>query len=143
MPTIAVIGATGQQGSGVVSALLASTDYAVRAISSNPSSEKAQAFLNTHKQAAHLGRLTIVHGDLAKPETIRDALHGTYGVFFASPFIPDGREDAENSEETKQGKGVVDAAKVRLVPSFSYLETDSSKDRLSAATTSSTRGSGT
>ncbi|BGP33252.1 hypothetical protein JCM10296v2_005046 [Rhodotorula toruloides] len=111
MPTIAVIGATGQQGSGVVCALLASTDYAVRAISSNPSSEKAQAFLNTHKQVAHLGRLTIVHGDLAKPETIRDAMHGTYGVFFASPFIPDGREDAENSEETKQGKGVVDAAK--------------------------------
>lgn len=113
MPTIAVIGATGNQGSGVVSALLASTEFSVRAVSSNPTSEKAQVFLNTHKDAAHLGRLTIVHGDLAKPETIRDALHGTHGVFFASPFIPGGQEDAENSIEAKQGMGVVDAVKVR------------------------------
>ncbi|BGP33255.1 hypothetical protein JCM10296v2_005049 [Rhodotorula toruloides] len=111
MLRIAVIGATGQQGSGVVSALLRTTDYAVRAISSNPASAKAQALLETHKQAAQAGRLALVHGDLTKPDTLRDALQGTYGVFFASPSIPGGQEDAENSEEAKQGRGVVDAAK--------------------------------
>ncbi|BGP71502.1 hypothetical protein NBRC10513v2_004878 [Rhodotorula toruloides] len=103
MLRIAVIGATGQQGSGVVSALLKTTDYAVRAISSNPASAKAQALLDTHKQ-------------------------GTYGVFFASPSIPAGREDAENSEEAKQGKGVVDAAKAAGCQHFVYSGLNSMKE---------------
>lgn len=141
MLRIAVIGATGQQGSGVVSALLKTADYAVRAISSNPASAKAQALLDTHKQAAQAGRFALVHGDLTKPDTLRDALQGTYGVFFASPSIPAGQEDAQNSEEAKQGRGVVDAAKVRFISLPPCPEAEPAKDRLQAASISSTPAS--
>ncbi|KAL7336653.1 cleavage and polyadenylation specificity factor [Rhodotorula toruloides] len=81
MLRIAVIGATGQQGSGVVSALLKTADYA-----------------------------------------------GTYGVFFASPSIPAGQEDAQNSEEAKQGRGVVDAAKAAGCQHFVYSGLNSMKE---------------
>ncbi|BGP09258.1 hypothetical protein JCM10049v2_005120 [Rhodotorula toruloides] len=128
MLRIAVIGATGQQGSGVVSALLKTADYAVRAISPNPASAKAQALLDTHKQAAQAGRFALVHGDLTKPDTLRDALQGTYGVFFASPSIPAGQEDAQNSEEAKQGRGVVDAAKAAGCQHFVYSGLNSMKE---------------
>ncbi|BGP41202.1 hypothetical protein JCM10449v2_005176 [Rhodotorula kratochvilovae] len=116
--TIAVIGATGNQGSGVVSALLAQTDFSVRALSSNPSSAKAQAFLDQHKDAAHLGRLTIVKGDFDDPAELHEALKNVYGVFASMP-MQTGREGDE-AVEVRQGKALVDACKAIDVEHFVY-----------------------
>lgn len=120
---ITVIGATGKQGSGVVSALLDSSNssssssksYTVRAVSSDPSGSKAQALLSTHPSAVQSGQLQVVQGDLRDVESLKRAFEGAYGVFAACPFIPAGGIPAEQSDEYKQGLNIVHAAKVRRV----------------------------
>lgn len=136
---IAVVGATGNQGSGVVSALLSSTSFSVRAISSNPTSAKAQAFLDKHRAHAHSGRLTIVKGDLNSPQELSDALSGTQGLFAALPFMVE-KDESGTPLELKQGQTLVDAAKVRLTGgSFSNMAKAPLRFcRPSASSTSST-----
>lgn len=119
---ITVIGATGKQGSGVVSALLDSSNsssssksYTVRAVSSDPSGSKAQALLSAHPSAVQSGQLQVVQGDLRDVESLKRAFEGAYGVFAACPFIPAGGIPAEQSDEYKQGLNIVHAAKVRRV----------------------------
>jgi uncharacterized protein YbjT (DUF2867 family) len=70
---IAVIGATGHQGGGVVRALQASGEFKVRALARNP---------DKHRQLAD----EVVKADLDRPETLEAALNGAYGVFLASNF---------------------------------------------------------
>ncbi|GAA6006859.1 uncharacterized protein JCM10292_005476 [Rhodotorula paludigena] len=117
--TIAVVGATGNQGSGVVSALLSSTSFSVRAISSNPTSAKAQGFLDKHRAHAHSGRLTIVKGDLNIPQELCDALSGTQGLFAALPFMVE-KDELGTPLELKQGQTLVDAAKAVGIEHFVY-----------------------
>jgi uncharacterized protein YbjT (DUF2867 family) len=57
---IAVIGATGQQGGGVVRALQASGEFKVRALTRNPAE---------HRQLAD----EVVRADLDRPETLEAA----------------------------------------------------------------------
>ncbi|GAA5839396.1 hypothetical protein JCM9279_005926 [Rhodotorula babjevae] len=116
--TIAVVGATGNQGSGTVSSLLAQTDFAVRAVSSNPSGHKAQALLAQHKDSARVGRLTMVKCNLDEPGELRAALEGAYGVFAAMPMGTELR-DGEAIEVT-QGKALVDACKAAGVQHVVY-----------------------
>lgn len=121
--TITVIGATGNQGSGVVAALLDPTKssltterYKVCAVSSNPEGEKAKALLAAHPDAFQAGLLQIVQGDLRDVDSLKQAFKGSYGVFAACPFLPGNGVKAEDSEEAKQGRNIVDAAKVRARP---------------------------
>src|SRR6266481_5403478 len=72
---IAVIGATGQQGGGVVRALQASGEFKVRGLSRNP---------DKHRQLAD----EVVQADLDRPETLQAAFKGAYGVF----LVTDSRE---------------------------------------------------
>jgi len=65
---IAVIGATGQQGGGVVRALQASGLFKVRALSRNPSK---------HREIAD----EVALADLDQPETLNAAFEGAHGVF--------------------------------------------------------------
>ena len=65
---IAVAGATGAQGGGVVRALQEHSDYNVRALTRNPS------------KAAGLAD-KVVEADFDRPETLRQALEGVYGMF--------------------------------------------------------------
>ena len=60
---IAVIGATGQQGGGVVRALQARGQFKVRALTRNP---------DKHRELAE----EVVEADLDKPETLRAAFEG-------------------------------------------------------------------
>ncbi len=90
--TIAVAGATGAQGGGVVRALQEHGGYIVRALTRNPA------------KAAGLAD-EVVEADFDRPETLRQAFEGVYGVFantnsFAGP----------NTDEIAQGKAMVDAA---------------------------------
>ena len=112
---IAIIGATGHQGGGVVDVLLSTTDYKVRAISSNPSSDKAKSLLDKYSEHVKAGRFEIVEGNLNDRSSLDKGLDGAYGLFASfSPSVADG--PIEENPEVAQGKNLVDAAKV----SFSH-----------------------
>jgi uncharacterized protein YbjT (DUF2867 family) len=66
--TVAVFGATGTQGGGVVKALQQRGGFTVRALTRNP--DAAQGIADE-----------VVGADLTKPETLVPALEGAYGVF--------------------------------------------------------------
>jgi len=77
---IAVIGATGQQGGGVVRALQASGQFEVRALTRDPSKHR------------ELGE-EVVEADLDKPETLKAAFTGAHGVFLVTNFWAPGGTD--------------------------------------------------
>src|SRR5258706_12994161 len=68
---IAVFGASGQQGGGVVRALQASSQFKVRALTRNP---------DKHRDLAD----EVVEGDLNRPETLEAAFEGAHGVFLVT-----------------------------------------------------------
>lgn len=80
MKTIAVIGATGAQGGGLVRAILADPDrpFAARAITRNPESEKARALADTGAE--------VVHGDADDPASLERAFAGAHGAFLVTNF---------------------------------------------------------
>jgi len=96
---IAVIGATGQQGGGVVRALQASGQFKVRALSRNP---------GKHSELAD----EVVEADLDRPETLKAAFEGAYGVFLVTNFWQEG------TDELKQATAAVRAAKDAGVKHF-------------------------
>src|SRR5277367_5136930 len=89
---IAVIGATGQQGGGVVRALQTSGQFKVRALSRNP---------GKHRQLAE----EVVQADLDRPETLNSAFAGADGGFLVTDFGQPG------TDEFKQATAAVRAAK--------------------------------
>jgi len=89
---VAVIGATGQQGGGVVRALQASSQFKVRALSRDPSK---------HPNLAD----EVVEADLNRPETLKAAFEGVHGVFLVTNFREAGPDEA------KQATAAVRAAK--------------------------------
>jgi uncharacterized protein YbjT (DUF2867 family) len=98
---IAVMGATGAQGGGLVRAILADStgEFAVRAITRKPTSEKAQAL-------AKLGA-EVVAGDLDDTASLTRAFSGAYGAFCLTNFW----EHLSGEKETVQGKSLARAAK--------------------------------
>lgn len=94
---IAVFGATGQQGSAVVDALL-DRGSPVRALVRDPSSDRAR---NLAERGAEL-----VHADADQPATITAALAETAAFFYlTTPAGPDATEG-----ETRRGIAIADAA---------------------------------
>ena len=96
---IAVIGATGQQGGGVLRALQSSGQIKVRALTRNP---------DKHRELAE----EVVEADLDKPETLKAAFEGAHGVFLVTTF----RE--EGTDELKQATAAIRAAKDAGVKHF-------------------------
>ena len=96
---IAVMGATGTQGSGVVAELLARGRFGVRVLTRNPNSEKSQALKTKGCE--------VVQADLTKPETMEPAFRGAYGAFVVTNFWDPGTA----ASETAQGTHAVKAAK--------------------------------
>jgi uncharacterized protein YbjT (DUF2867 family) len=96
---IAVVGATGQQGGGVVRALQASSQFKVRALSRNP---------GKHHELAD----EVVEADLNRPETLKAAFEEAHGVFLVTNFREKG------TDELKQATAAVRAAKDAGVKHF-------------------------
>src|SRR3989442_10013426 len=96
---IAVIGATGQQGGGVVRALQASGQFKVRALTRNP---------GKHRDLAE----EVVEADLDRPESLKAAFEGAHGVFLVTNFWEPG------TDELKQATAAVRAAKDAGVKHF-------------------------
>jgi uncharacterized protein YbjT (DUF2867 family) len=102
--TIAVVGATGAQGGGLVRAIAAddSGEFAARAITRDPGSEKAQALAAL--------RVEVVQADLDDRASLERAFAGAHGVFgvtnFWEHFSPDKEiEQAGNIAEAAQAAG--------------------------------------
>lgn len=99
---IAVLGATGSQGGGLARAILAdkSSLFAVRALTRDPATEKAQ-------ELAKLGA-EVVKADANSMTSLRKAFDGAYGAFcvtfFWEHFLPD--------KETAQAQAMATAAKM-------------------------------
>ncbi|PJG51717.1 NmrA/HSCARG family protein [Bradyrhizobium forestalis] len=89
---IAVFGATGNQGAGVVRALKARGRFKVRALSRAPGQYKGAAD-------------EVVAADLERPEMLAPALEGAHGVFLVTNFWQEG------ADEIKQATAAIQAAK--------------------------------
>lgn len=98
---IAVFGATGAQGGGLVRAIVADATgpFSARAITRNPNSDKA-------KLLADLGAEVVV-GDSDTPASLRAALSGAYGAFCVTNFW----EHLSVDRETAQAEAMARATK--------------------------------
>ncbi len=98
---IAVVGATGAQGSGLVRAILAdpSGGFAARAITRDANSDKA-------KELARLGA-EVVTADVDDVESLKKAFAGAYGAFCVTFFW----EHFSGEKETAQATAMAEAAK--------------------------------
>jgi len=101
---VAVIGATGQQGGGVVRTLQAREGFKVRALTRNP---------DKHRELAE----EVVEADLDQPETLNAAFEGAHGVFLVTNFDARARWE-EGTNELKQATAAVRAAKDSGVKHF-------------------------
>ncbi len=98
---IAVLGATGAQGGGLVRAILRdeSGEYTARAITRNVDSDKAKALADMGAE--------VVTADLDDYESLKKAFTGTYGVFAVTNFW----EHFSAEKETAQAASIAKAAK--------------------------------
>ena len=103
---IVVSGATGQQGGAVARHLLAE-GWPVRALSRDPSGDKAQALARSGAE--------VVAADLDDPSTLEGALSGVHGVFSIQTPWTRGIEG-----EIEQGVALAQAAKAAGTAHFVY-----------------------
>src|SRR5467141_1983271 len=96
---IAVIGATGHQGSAVVHALQAGGQFFVRALTRHPGTFRGQAD-------------EVVGADLNRPDTLQPAFTGAHGIFLVTNFWEQG------TDEFAQGMAAIRAAKAAGVKHF-------------------------
>jgi len=91
---IAVVGATGAQGGGLVRAILADPErrFAVRAITRNPDSEKGRALAAAGAD--------VVAGDADVPASLDAAFAGAYGAFLVTNFWEHMSPDREIAQAT-------------------------------------------
>lgn len=101
MKTIAVVGATGAQGGGLVRAILADPDggFAARALTRNPASDSAKALADAGAE--------VVQADLDDLESLKAALDGAHGAYFVTNFW----EHFSPEKEQQQARNLAEAAK--------------------------------
>ena len=100
---IAVIGATGAQGGGLVRAILSDPKggFAARAITRDVNSAKA-------KELTKLGA-EVVAGDVNDVESLKRAFKGAYGVYCVTFFWADFSPDKEKAQAANMAKAAKDA----------------------------------
>ncbi|MBI5706121.1 MAG: NmrA/HSCARG family protein [Armatimonadetes bacterium] len=105
---IAVVGATGAQGGGLVRAILSDPNggFAVRALTRNVESEKA-------KELAALGA-QVVSADMEDVESLNRAFEGAYGVFGVTNYW----EHFSPEKELRHASNMAEAAKATGVQHF-------------------------
>ena len=99
---IAVVGSTGAQGGGLARAILAdpSGEFAVRAITRDPSKDNAKALAAKGAD--------VVSANLDDVESLKKAFAGVHGVYGITNFW----EHFSAEKEKAQAKNIADAAKV-------------------------------
>jgi uncharacterized protein YbjT (DUF2867 family) len=114
--TILITGATGKQGSSVLSALLGlpDTPFRLLALSRTPDSASSKAL------AAKSPSISVIQGDLNDPDAIFTAAGGHGAVWGVFSMQSPGRGDREET----QGKSLVDAAVKYGVSHLVYSSVD-------------------
>jgi len=99
---IAVVGATGAQGGGLVRAILEDDEgeFAARALTRHPDSETA-------RELSAMG-VEVVAADLDDPESLKAAFEGAYGAYCVTSFW----EHFSPAKELEQARAMADAALV-------------------------------
>ncbi|PYH48702.1 putative cinnamoyl-CoA reductase [Aspergillus saccharolyticus JOP 1030-1] len=123
---IVVLGATGNQGAGVVRAVLESKTpdgglWHVRGLTRDPNSEKAKKFVADNQTSDH--RLSLVRGDAYNGSSLQDAFAGAYGVFAMTSETQAGRvleQEEDLKHEIEAGRQMVRAAKACGVKHFIF-----------------------
>lgn len=108
---VTVLGATGQQGSAVATALLGA-GWRVRALVRDPSSARSR----------HLAGAGVetVPGDYADPASLRSAFDGVYGVFSVQPSSGQAGSGVTDEDEVAYGTSVADIAQSAGVAHLVY-----------------------
>ncbi|KAM9980932.1 hypothetical protein ACTFIY_003246 [Dictyostelium cf. discoideum] len=104
---ISVFGASGQQGGGVVQALLKNPNYKVRALTRNPESE-------TSLKLKEQGVEVVKCDDSDSKQVIQEALSGSYGVFCVTNYW------GYFEKEVEYGRNMADAALAAGVRHFIF-----------------------
>ena len=114
---ITVLGATGAQGGGLVRAILSdkSSDFGVRAITRDISSDKAKAL-------SKLGA-EVVAADLDNEESLKKAFKGAYGVYAVTNFW----EHFSPEKEMAQAASIAKAAKEAKVKHIIWSSLDDTR----------------
>ena len=117
---IAVVGATGAQGGGLVRAILNDKGggFAARAITRNVNSDKAKAL-------AALG-VEVVAADIDNLESVRKAFQGAYGAFCVTNFW----EHFSAEKEGTQAKNMAEAAKQAGVQHLIWSTLDDTRKKV-------------
>ncbi|HRH61486.1 MAG TPA: NmrA/HSCARG family protein [Chitinophagaceae bacterium] len=103
---ILVTGATGAQGGSVAKALLAENKFAVRILTRNAASEKAQQLKAEGAE--------IATGDFDNKESLMAAMKDCYGVFGVTNFWE------HFDREYEQGKNLIDAVRASGIQHFVF-----------------------
>ncbi|KAJ5622441.1 hypothetical protein N7528_005673 [Penicillium herquei] len=111
---IAVVGATGTQGSSVARAFLSLPNWHVRCFTRSPSSKRSQELANEGAE--------IIEADLIDPESLRGAFAGVHAIFLNTDYwgpyrqaVTSGKDSATSAKigydtEVQLGKNAIDAA---------------------------------
>lgn len=118
---IAVMGATGAQGGGLVRAIAANPNsgFTARAITRDVNTDKAKAL-------AALG-VEVVAANIDDVESLKKAFSGAHGVFGVTFFW----DHFDPVKETAQGKGMADAAKAAGVKHFIWSSLEDTRNFMS------------
>jgi len=100
---IVVFGATGAQGGGLAHAILQdkNSEFAVRAVTRDPSSEKAKALATAGAE--------LVQANIDDPESMKKALNGAYGAYFVTFFWEHFSPEKELAEAQSMAKAAKEA----------------------------------
>jgi uncharacterized protein YbjT (DUF2867 family) len=102
---VVVIGASGQQGGGVIDALLKDSQYKIRGLTRKTTGDKADAL--------RAKGVEVVAADLNSEESLVKAFEGAYAIFAVTPYWESiwtlGRHGA-GEEEVEQQKAIAKAA---------------------------------
>jgi uncharacterized protein YbjT (DUF2867 family) len=101
LPSIAVVGATGLQGGGVVRALEAGRRFRVRALTRNPEKHRGLA-------------AEVVAADLDRPDTLRVAFAAAHGVFLVTNFWEEGTAETFAYFQAHAYLGVESSGRIAL-----------------------------
>ena len=118
--TIAVVGATGAQGGGLVRAILNDSEgrFSVRALTRDPSSDKAKAL-------ADLGA-EVVAADVSDADSLKSAFEGAYGAYCVTFFW----EHFSPETELANAKAMAQAAKENNLEHVIWSTLDDTRKRV-------------
>jgi uncharacterized protein YbjT (DUF2867 family) len=111
---IAITGATGAQGRGLAHAILndPNSEFAVRAVTRNPDSDKAKALAELDAE--------VVKADLDDVQSLTDAFKGAYGAFCLTNFWEHFSPDKEKQQAANMAEAAKDAGLEHVI--WSTLE---------------------